>query len=115
MGRALRTKRWKYSVCAPDKDCWADAGSESYVEEFLYDLDSDPYELANLIGESAFEEVTADLRALLIAEMVKAGEPAPEIAPAESKQSFQRATSIAEVRERYMAVLAAGELSTKTP
>ena len=64
VGRALRTKRWKYSVSAPDLDGWSQPSADTYVEEYLYDLDSDPYELANLIGLDAYGEVTADLRVL---------------------------------------------------
>lgn len=107
VGRALRTKRWKYSVSAPGLDGWSQPSADSYTEECLYDLDSDPYELANLIGETAFEDVTTDLRARLVADMEKAGEATPEIVPAESRGSFQRATSIDAVRERYREAIAA--------
>ena len=112
VGRAIRTKRWKYSVSAPDKDAWEDPGSDSYTEEYLYDLDNDPYELANRVGDVAFAEVSNELRATLIAEMVKAGEAAAEIIPAEPVQSIQRAASIDEVRERYMASIASNSVST---
>ena len=82
VGRAIRTQRWKYSVSAPDKDGWAHADSDYYVEEFLYDLHADPYELANLAGSESHRDIAADLRARLIARMVDAGENAPTIAPA---------------------------------
>jgi arylsulfatase A-like enzyme len=112
VGRAIRTKRWKYSVSAPDKDAWADAGSDSYTEEYLYDLDNDPYELANRAGDVAFAEISGELRARLIAEMEKAGEVAAEIIPAEPVESIQRAMSIDEVRQRYMASIASNSVST---
>ena len=105
VGRALRTKRWKYSVRAPDLDGWSQPGADKYEEEFLYDLDSDPYELANLIELDAFTDVKNGLRARLIAEMEKAGEAAPEIVPAENRSSFQRATSIQVVRDAYFSRL----------
>ena len=57
VGRAIRTQRWKYGVDAPDKDGWRDPGSDRYVEEFLYDLVADPYELTNLIGLQSHAEV----------------------------------------------------------
>ena len=90
VGRALRTKRWKYSVSAPDRDAWNDAGSDRYVEEFLYDLEADPTELTNLIGLPAFDDVATDLRARLVRRMVAAGEAAPTIEPAPSRTPSER-------------------------
>lgn len=90
VGRAIRTSRWKYSVSAPDADAWNDKGSDSYTEEFLYDLEADPHELANLIGIRSFHEVTQELRARLIQRMVAAGESAPVIHPAPERSSPQR-------------------------
>jgi arylsulfatase A-like enzyme len=102
VGRALRTKRWKYSVFAPEQDGWSQPNADRYVEEYLYDLDADPYELDNLIGLKAYESVTKDLRARLMAEMEKAGEARPEIVAVESRPSGQRATSIQMVRDYYL-------------
>jgi arylsulfatase A-like enzyme len=45
VGRAVRTQRWKYAVTAPDKVGWKDPNSDCYVEEYLYDVEHDPYEL----------------------------------------------------------------------
>src|SRR5699024_7266362 len=39
VGRAIRTKRWKYSVSDPTKDRIHDSKSDHYIEEFLYDLE----------------------------------------------------------------------------
>jgi arylsulfatase A-like enzyme len=66
VGRALRTARWKYAVYAPDKPGWQDAYAERYIEQFLYDLEADPYEQRNLVGLDTLQEVAADLRARLI-------------------------------------------------
>src|SRR5579884_90861 len=82
VGRCLRTQRWKYSVCAPDKDGLQESSSEVYQEEYLYDLLADPYELTNLIGSEAHRPVCEAMRARLIQRMVEAGEAAPEIQPA---------------------------------
>ncbi|WP_159886183.1 sulfatase-like hydrolase/transferase [Paenibacillus puerhi] len=82
VGRAIRTKRWKYSVSAPHRDAIADSGSDRYLEEFLYDLQADPWELNNLIGSAAHREVKQSLRERLIRRMTEAGEPAPVIEPA---------------------------------
>ncbi len=90
VGRALRTQRWKYSVVAPQKDGWTDPDSDLYVEASLYDLESDPYELCDLIGYDAYDGVKADLRERLIHRMVAAGETAPTIEPAPTHPSGQR-------------------------
>lgn len=102
VGRALRTRRWKYSVVAPGVPGWQQPGSDRYVEEFLYDLPADPYELTNLIGLDAYAEVTQQLRARLIARMVAAGETAPIIEPAPAQPSGQRAAEFQSVRARWV-------------
>ncbi|SDD48177.1 Arylsulfatase A [Paenibacillus sp. UNCCL117] len=81
VGRAIRTKRWKYSVSAPDKDAIADSGSSRYAEEFLYDLKADPWELNNLIGSRAHNEIKQSLRERLLRRMAEAGEPKAVIEP----------------------------------
>ncbi len=90
VGRAVRTQRWKYSVVAPDKHGGRDSASDHYVEEFLYDLQADPYELTNLIGFESHQEVAAIMRARLLRRMVKAGETEPTIVPAPKRPSGQR-------------------------
>lgn len=62
VGRAIRTKRWKYSVSDPTKDGRKVASSDQYIEEFLYDLNTDPYELTNLIGMESHEKVAKHLK-----------------------------------------------------
>ncbi|MBO0792349.1 MAG: sulfatase-like hydrolase/transferase [Ktedonobacteraceae bacterium] len=79
VGRAIRTERWKYGVVAPDKHGWHDSCSERYVEQYLYDLEADPYELRNLAGSRKHREVAAELSERLIRRMVEAGEAAPVI------------------------------------
>jgi len=79
VGRAVRTKRWKYSVSAPQRDAIKDSASEVYVEEFLYDLQADPWELNNLIASEAHREVKQVLRKRLIRRMTEAGEASPLI------------------------------------
>lgn len=97
VARAVRTRRWKYSVNAPDKKGGADIGSERYEEEYLYDLASDPYELTNLIGLDSHHAVAQAMRARLLRRMVAAGEAAPEIVPAPSRKGGQRRVSPGEV------------------
>lgn len=77
-GRALRTQKWKYSVCAPETSGHTPA-SDLYVEEFLYDLESDPHERNNLVADPAFLAIREALARTLKRRMVEAGEAQPEI------------------------------------
>ncbi len=79
-GRAVRTHRWKYGVDAPGVDPQRDMASQRYVEQFLYDLQSDPYELENLVGREDLRDVKEQLRVRLLRRMVEAGEDEPVIA-----------------------------------
>jgi arylsulfatase A-like enzyme len=81
VGRALRTRRWKYEVGAPQLSGWNDMNGAAYVETYLYDLEKDPYELDNLCRKGEYEEVRAGLRSELLRRLVAAGEPLPTIAP----------------------------------
>lgn len=81
VGRAIRTKRWKYCIDAPDKDGWEDSDSDIYVEQYLYDLETDPYEQHNLIGDPAYRKVCDELAVILKRRMVEAGEKEPRILP----------------------------------
>ncbi|WP_022873016.1 sulfatase-like hydrolase/transferase [Nesterenkonia alba] len=84
LARGIRTRRWKYGIQDPDADPLAQPHSDSYVETYLYDLKADPYELRNLAGSPAHEEVRAVLREKLLWWMEHAGEPMPvAIRPAE--------------------------------
>ena len=46
IGRAVRTRRWKYAVQSDAAPRGAE-GASSYDEAYLYDLEADPYELRN--------------------------------------------------------------------
>ena len=81
VGRAVRTQRWKYGVDAPDKDGWEDMNADTYVEQYLYDLESDPYELFNLIDLESHQGVTAVMRERLKRRMLEAGDKEPIILP----------------------------------
>jgi arylsulfatase A-like enzyme len=99
VGRAVRTRRWKYAIVAPDADGWRDPAADHYVEECLYDLQADPYELTNLVGLESHREVTAILRERLLRRMVAAGETAPTIASTQPHTPIgQRRVSAAEAR-----------------
>ena len=81
VGRAVRTRRWKYAVTAPDRDPVKDAGSGRYTESALYDLECDPYELTNLIEFESHRKVAEVMRDRLLRRMQQAGESAPRIDP----------------------------------
>lgn len=98
VGRAVRTKRWKYGVDAPEKHGGKDAGSKTYIEQHLYDLQVDPYELTNLIHSEAHQIVRDVMKDRLICRMTDAGEEAPTIVAAEVRRSGQRKVSETEAR-----------------
>jgi arylsulfatase A-like enzyme len=98
VGRAVRTHRWKYCVDAPDKKGGQDPGSESYVEQYLYDLQADPYELRNLIALESHQKVAEVMRERLIRRMVEVGEAVPEIVVTAPQRSGQRRVTEEEAR-----------------
>ena len=85
VGRAIRTKKWKYAVVAPKRDNLWDgylySKSDIYNEEFLYDLENDMYEKQNLVGDHAYENVRKGLAEILKRKMKDAGEEIPKIFP----------------------------------
>jgi choline-sulfatase len=86
-GRALRTRRWKYHVSAGAVDAPA---AERYNESELYDLDSDPYELDNLIRNAKHRPIADDLRARLLQRILEVEGVRPEIEPAATDRHPQR-------------------------
>ena len=82
VGRAIRSKRWKYSVRAPGKSGGRDSASDVYAEDFLYDLNSDPHERTNLAADPGHAAIRKELAATLNRHMVAAGEKVPRIEPA---------------------------------
>jgi arylsulfatase A-like enzyme len=82
VARALRTSRWKYSAQAPDADGLKDPAGQVYLDEALYDLEADPYEQVNLIGQPRYADILVQLRRRLIELIVEAGEERPVVLPA---------------------------------
>ncbi|MHA2005832.1 MAG: sulfatase-like hydrolase/transferase [Promethearchaeota archaeon] len=85
VGRAIRTKKWKYSVVAPQRDPPWDgylySKSDQYNEEFLYDLENDQFEKHNLVNEPEFEPIRNQLVKILERKLQEAGEEIPTILP----------------------------------
>lgn len=80
-GRCIRTQDYLYSVYAPGSDGWQEGSSDYYEEDFLYDLEKDPYELENQVRNPAYEQVRASLAKALLEEIEKAEGVRPVIAP----------------------------------
>lgn len=93
VGRVIRTRRWKYGVTAKGKDGFTVPGSDSYEEAYLYDLESDPYELTNLIGLESHRETADIMKDRLFRRMEHAGETIPHIISAPSIPGGQRRVS----------------------
>lgn len=81
-GRSIRTKRWKYCVNAEGYKHERGKFATQYVEQYLYDLDVDPYERNNLVSDAAHKQTRAELAERLKRRMTEAGEPVPTITPA---------------------------------
>ena len=90
IGRAVRTSRWKYSVSAPGRNAVLESAADRYVEEFLYDLEADPYELCNLIGYASHQEVSAVMRKRLLRYIQEVEGYQPDILSAPIRESGQR-------------------------
>jgi arylsulfatase A-like enzyme len=79
IGRAVRTKRWKYAVVAEKQDENNRGGSSRYHEMFLYDLKNDPYELCNLITQQSHDGVRNLMRERLLQRIRHIEENEPHI------------------------------------
>ena len=98
VGRAVRTRRWKYGVDAPEVQGRDVMGSDEYQEQYLYDLQVDPYELNNLIGLESHREVALIMKDRLLRRMENAGEVPPRIVAAPDRRSGQRKVTPEEAR-----------------
>ncbi len=76
IGRAIRTKKWKYSARAAGFGMMQHSASV-YFDDFLYDLENDPCEKTNLVNNKNYRQIIREMRALLSQEMVKVGEKKP--------------------------------------
>ena len=80
VGRAIRTKRHKYSVRALGSGNVLHT-SPIYFEDFLYDLEKDPIEKNNLVKDPEYKQVRKELKQMLIKQMTEVGEKKPIILP----------------------------------
>ena len=97
LARGIRTRQFKYCVSAPHVQPLQNLddvvetekylamvsrcvmSSDSYIEQYLFDLDSDPTESVNLIEAPDYEQIRTELRGMLCRHMEKAGEKTPVI------------------------------------
>lgn len=96
VGRAVRTRRWKYGVFAPHKDPWQDSHSDTYWEAYLYDLELDPYELTNRIECASHARVAEVMRERLLRRIQEVEGEKPTIVPAKRVPSGQLSLSVEE-------------------
>ncbi len=66
LGRCIRTNRYLYSVYAPHINGGERASTNEYFDDYLYDMESDPFQLNNIIDEESYSSIKEDLRARLI-------------------------------------------------
>lgn len=66
VGRCIRTPDFLYSVYAPGLNGGAAASSDTYADDFLYDMRTDPWQLCNVVSDPAYADVKADLRSRLL-------------------------------------------------
>ncbi len=79
VGRCIRTQRYTYSVYAPGIDGGAAAAADRYADDFLYDMERDPYQLNNVVADPAYAGVKAHLRERLLDWIRKTEEAQPVI------------------------------------
>ena len=79
VGRCIRTPEYAYSVYAPGLHGGVAAASDLYADDFMYDLEKDPYELNNIVHDPAYTEIKLDLRKRLLAWIKEAENVTPEI------------------------------------
>jgi arylsulfatase A-like enzyme len=99
VGRAIRTKRWKYGVTAPDRDSWDHRDSPAYTEQYLYDLEYDPHEQTNLIGFASHREICRGMQKRLLKYLSKVEGQSPAIIEAKEVPSGQRKAAPEEINE----------------
>ncbi|MFI3174741.1 MAG: sulfatase-like hydrolase/transferase [Bacillota bacterium] len=79
VGRVIRTSEYLYGVYAPNINGGAVASSKVYVDDYLYDMKTDPHQLQNVVEDRAYQEVKLSLRKSLLALILEAEHATPEI------------------------------------
>lgn len=79
VGRCVRTPRYTYSIYAPGVNGGEAASSDVYADDFLYDMEKDPYQLNNVVDNADYADVKADMRKRLLDWIEKAEGKRPVI------------------------------------
>lgn len=79
VGRCVRTPRYTYSIYAPGVNGGEAASSDVYTDDFLYDMEKDPYQLNNVVDNPDYADVKADMRKRLLDWIEKAEGKRPVI------------------------------------
>lgn len=79
VGRCVRTEDYLYSVYAPGVNGGEAAASQTYADDFLYDMKADPWQLNNVVADPAYAAVKEDLRKRLLDWIEKAEGYRPSI------------------------------------
>lgn len=65
-GRCIRTEKYTYAVYSPDYDGDYCGQVTKYADDFLYDNEKDPYQLNNVVYDSAYSDIKMNLRSKLV-------------------------------------------------
>ncbi|MFW6287049.1 MAG: sulfatase-like hydrolase/transferase [Candidatus Sumerlaeota bacterium] len=90
LSRAVRTRRWKYSVRATSEYPDNEGHPDEYEEDCLYDLKADPWELNNLAGCDAYRKVADVMKERLMKRLGEVGETKVTIKDAEPWKGGQK-------------------------
>lgn len=65
LGRCIRTNKYLYSVYAPHINGGEKASSDLYLDDYLYDMEKDPYQLNNIVEDNEYLSIKLELRSRL--------------------------------------------------
>lgn len=74
VGRAVRSRRYKYVVHAPDKNPSQCGITDRYQEKYLFDLEKDPLEKNNLLYDKKYGRIKQKMKQSLLRHADAAGE-----------------------------------------
>lgn len=62
LGRCIRTDKYLYSVYAPNAHGCISPASDNYLDDYLYDMEKDPYQIDNIVNDPSYLEIKLELR-----------------------------------------------------